>query len=156
MKSDVAAIIDIGALEVGRRGHSRENLLGHTAGHRRHRRDEPILRKVQRRPPHAPGHRPFGLLAGWLAQKRELAAQLIEDGCEARLGGFIGRANGFAASPVASITRSIGPSCRCSLRPSGRQMRLVAGHGLLTRFLSLGRGDLRQRPDMVHMTAKRA
>ncbi len=94
MEGDVAAIVDIGLVEVRRRQHVVEHLLGHRAGDRRHEGDEAAVgSEGADGGQHAPGnravHREPGGRAG-LAQQREFRHQLIEDGGEAGDGCFVG------------------------------------------------------------------
>ena len=53
MQRDVAAIVDVGAIEPRRAEHRAENFFRDAAGHRRHRRDEMIGRKRRHRRMHA-------------------------------------------------------------------------------------------------------
>ena len=56
MQRDVAAIVDIGAIELGALDHHAENLLRNGAGNRRHRRDEAIPGERRHRVVHAARH----------------------------------------------------------------------------------------------------
>ena len=81
MQRDVAAIIDIGAVE--RRGaqHGAENFLRHRACDRRHRGDETIGGERRHRRVHAPRDHALQRArcrVGGLAQQRQFVAELVE------------------------------------------------------------------------------
>ena len=138
VQRDVAAVVDVGAGQRRGCGHGGEGSLGDGAGDRRHRRDE--LRTVG--PAglrHAAGDGP---LQGWeivpqrCAQQRQLGDQLGEQAVEAALGGAVGLATA-SVSPSAQMTRSMGPSERCSRLPGsiavwwlGGGIACCAGFGL--------------------------
>ncbi|MET3310367.1 hypothetical protein ABIF41_002208 [Bradyrhizobium japonicum] len=94
MQRDVAAIVDIGLVERRRVQHCAQNLLGHAARHRGHRRDEAIGGIGRNGGIHAARN---GALqwarSGFrcLAQLRQLHAELIEQPGEAARCGVIGR-----------------------------------------------------------------
>ena len=78
MQGDITAIVDIGAGEVRRAGHGRENLVGHRPRHRSHRRDEDRLGKGGDGDLHAPRHGAHGgrrASRSRRAKKRELIGQ---------------------------------------------------------------------------------
>ncbi len=96
MQRDVAAIVDIGAVERCGAEHGGKNFLGDAAGHRRHRRDEFCRGKRRHRRMHAPRDNALQRTAhriGRLAQLGQLLAEFIEQAGEAPGRGVIGRAN---------------------------------------------------------------
>ena len=102
MQRDVAAIIDIGAVEPRRRQHRAEDFLGHAARDRRHRRDEAIGGKRRDRGMHAARDDAFQRAVrriGGLAQLGKFLAELIEQAGETPRRGIIGRAHIALARP---------------------------------------------------------
>jgi hypothetical protein len=96
MQRDVAAIVDIGAIE--RRGaqHGAEDFFRDAAGHRRHRRDEFVDGKRRHRRMHAARDDAFEHTArriGRTAQFRQFLAEFVEHAGETLRGGFVRRAN---------------------------------------------------------------
>ena len=85
VKRDVAAIVDIGAGELSPGRHRLEDLLGHGAGDRRHRREEAprAERRDRRRHPARDGAARRLGAERVRPQQRQLRAELVEDGCEA-------------------------------------------------------------------------
>ncbi len=101
MQRDVAAIVDIGAIERRLAQHRAENFLRHAAGDRRHRRDEMIGGKRRHRRMHAA--RDLALQQalrriGGLTQQRQLVAEFVEQTGEAASRGVIGRAHARLAA----------------------------------------------------------
>ena len=85
MQRDVAAIVDIGALERRLLHHRAENFLRDAAGDRRHRRDEMIGGKRRHRGMHAARDRALQQAPrriGGLAQQRQLVAEFVEQAGE--------------------------------------------------------------------------
>ena len=86
---DVAAVVDMGALQFGNRQHGIDDFLGDRSGDRRHGRDEAMAGVVDGGPPHAARHGALGHPAGGLAQQVELAAQFVQHGGEADAGDLV-------------------------------------------------------------------
>ncbi len=96
MQRDIAAIVDIGAIE--RRGghHRAKDFLRDASGHRRHRRDEAIGGKGRHGRMHPPRDDAAQLATrciGGAAQMPQLRAELIKQAGEASRGRGIGRAH---------------------------------------------------------------
>ncbi len=86
MQGDVAAIVDIGAIELRRLAHRGEDFLGDRAGDRRHRRDETVSGKWRHGRVHAPRDDALDRGMRWnggLAQLGKLGTQLVEQGRQA-------------------------------------------------------------------------
>ncbi len=96
MQRDVAAIVDIGAIERRLIQHRTEDFLGHCARHRRHRRDEAVGREWRDGRMHAARDDAFQHTAcrhGRLAQFDQFRTEFVEQAGEAPRRGIIGRAN---------------------------------------------------------------
>jgi len=96
MQRDVAAIVDIGAIELGCAQHGDENFFCDGTGHRRHRRDEMIGGIGRDCRVHAAGNHPFQAALrriGGPTQRRQLFAEFIEQAGKTPRCGVIGRAN---------------------------------------------------------------
>ena len=92
MDGDVAAVVDIGALQPAPSGHRRQHMVGHRPRHRGHRRHE-LGQMRQHGRQHAPRHRPpqRQIGRGRSSQRREFRDQLGQDASEAVQGLAVGR-----------------------------------------------------------------
>ena len=102
MQRDVAAIIDVSALEPRRGQHRAENFFRDAARHRRHRRDEVIGGKRRDRRMHAARDDAFQRAShriGGLSQFDQLLAEFIEQAGKAPRRGLIGGAHVRFACP---------------------------------------------------------
>ena len=93
MQGDVPAIIHIGARKLGRGTHRGKNFFGDGTRHRRHGRDEKLGGVGQDSSHHAAGDdsaRPIAFGEALLSQEYKFAAELVEDGFEARAGRAVG------------------------------------------------------------------
>ena len=101
MQRDVAAIVDVGAIEPCRGQHRAENFFRDAARHRRHRRDEVIGSKRRDRRMHAARDDAFQRASnriGGLSQFNQLLAEFIEQAGEAPRRSLVGGAHlAFAA-----------------------------------------------------------
>ena len=84
VERNVAAIVDVSLLKAAAFEHCHQNLVGHRAGYRRHRRDK-IARMRQTRIEHASCHRAGD--AGMARidrtpQRRQIVDELVENGTE--------------------------------------------------------------------------
>ena len=96
MQRDVAAIVDIGAIERRCRQHRAKDFLCHTAGDGRHRRDEAIRSEWGNGRMHAARNRSLQRATqgmSGLAQLSQFGAQLVEQAAQAARRRRIGGAN---------------------------------------------------------------
>ena len=124
MEGAVAAIVDIGAVELAAGKQRGEHFVGYRTGNGGHRRYEAFRQRHDGRL-HAARRR---AVKGARRQEKcrqpqfgKLLDQLDQDRLEARDGLRVGRAAFMLGSPKASTIRSIGPWLRCSRLPSCSQ-----------------------------------
>src|SRR5437762_2197127 len=93
LKGDAPAIIHVGARKPGRGTHRGKNFFGDGTRHRRHGCDEKLGGVGQDSSHHAAGDdsaRPIAFGKALLSQEYKFAAELVEDGFEARAGRAVG------------------------------------------------------------------
>src|ERR1700757_4115270 len=91
MQGDVAAVVNVSAMESRRLDHGGENSFGDGASHRGHRCDVATMTISRNSLGHSPGDgasRHWRGLTDGTAQKRQLLAEFIENSNESRGGRF--------------------------------------------------------------------